>query len=664
MTGIAHAPAQWFWNIWQCHSGRAPAYRILARRLLMSDLTEKKLSDNAHLAGKSAGSAPADRLAGDDNERDSGTPKSPSSGSWHGDKVDPPAGTPRRESMQEQASESGSMRAPVPDRCERVFAAFSHIAPLILVLALLLQTWPDFWHALSGRAYFCPPEAQTVTVFMNSSAHSTWLAPQAPGLVNAMWPGFIWYLGLIAALGISIPEISDLVFPLANTVAGALLLLGVWALARAAGFNRKACLAGALIMLCSPMLIPLGHFTNPATLAAALLIFALLFFCLGWQKESSWICLPAGFILTALATLTGGVFHLILPLAASLVYLLWTGSYRRAQRADAILGFVLMLLIFGAWLGAVMLYAQPRGYLSSLTEGMLNTVWDEGTRFWLPAAVAGILTLPWLLSVLCVSWHKVALQAPMELKASRLENAGASFIWICLGVGVTLSVLTPPWPPQITAMALAAIAAPLLGKTLVNLSNFGSRLFFLICSLIFIILGFVTIGLHFNLSHEFILSIFPHDLPQRARFILLEVSAVPLIGIICLLGGLVMLRFVVAYRHASGVLFCTILAIILCQPAQLLLVPQLAASPDSPLRTLAQIEKGALPSESGTSAQQSDDSAIIPPEKMESGLPAQTEESPVVPPMETSDDRGPDADASSTNSPESSDTGLTQEQAQ
>ena len=253
-------------------------------------------------------------------------------------------------------------------------------------------------------------------------------------------------------------------FPLSGALAAALALLGVWGLSRAAGFGSKAALAAGLILLCMPIFAPLAHFTGPAALAAALLLFSLICFCRGWQAQRAWFYLPAGFVLAGLAGLTGGLFHLLLPLLASALFLLWRATFRRAQALDALTGFVLLLLLLALWLGGIILWTNAEGYMQGLFATVAQWHGPVTARWWLPLAVAGLGLVPWIGMAVCVSWQRVLRSAWSDLKASRAERAGSAFVWISVMLACLLSLFMPMAQIQSVAVCLACLTAPLLGR--------------------------------------------------------------------------------------------------------------------------------------------------------------------------------------------------------
>lgn len=513
--------------------------------------------------------------------------------------------------------------APVPPagRAEKFFQTLCCLGPLVLLAVLAAQAWPDFWQGWRDDALYCPAEVRNIQIFLHAQQDGQWLAPgaglateSAAGLA-AQWPGFTWFLASLAAL---LPP--ALLFPLSGALAAALALLGVWGLSRAAGFGSKAALAAGLILLCMPIFAPLAHFTGPAALAAALLLFSLICFCRGWQAQRAWFYLPAGFVLAGLAGLTGGLFHLLLPLLASALFLLWRATFRRAQALDALTGFVLLLLLPALWLGGIILWTNAEGYMQGLFATVRQWHGPVTARWWLPLSVAGLGLVPWIGVVVCVSWQRVLRSAWSDLKASRAERAGSAFVWISVMLACLLSLFMPMAQIQSVAVCLACLTAPLLGKALLRLPHLGSRLFYLIAALCLLHAGMALVAAGFGFSLDWMARFFSWPLSPEQREMILSLRALPVLGALCLLAAVAMTRFIRRDHPGGALLFCTLVAVILTQPAALMLAPELAALPEAHLSRLQDIRMPTTPENAATPA-----APLAPQEEATPSVPAAPE---------------------------------------
>lgn len=482
-----------------------------------------------------------------------------------------------------EAQKPGAAPGGSPDSpATRFFQGAARMGPLLLLILLAAQVWPTFL----GNNFYYPHEARSILIFSQTAQSGQWLAPAAGNLVQ--WPVFSWFLAGIAKVfpAFAAPQ-PDMLFSLAAALGALLALLGVWALSRVAGFGASAALAAGLLLLCAPLFMVLPHYTGPEPLAAALLLFSLVCFCRGWQKERAWLSLPAGFVLAALAGLAGGLFHLLLPLLASFAFLIWRGNLRRAQAPDALAGFALMLLMLAGWLGSVILLAQAEGYLRQLSAHFFFSPWAHGARWWLPLAVAAAGLVPWLAIVLCVSWNRALLEAWSHRKTIRSQNGGGAFIWIALISGCLLSLITPD--PASSVVALICLAAPLLGRALLRLSKLGSRIFYLFAALCLLHAGMALAAAGFGPSLEWLARFFSHSLTPEQREMILGLYALPILGAVCLVAAIALTRFTRREQPGGALMVCALFAAVLAQPAALLLTPELAAIPKAQLRRAGEI---------------------------------------------------------------------------
>ena len=471
-----------------------------------------------------------------------------------------------------------------PGFADKIFDAASIVGPLALLLIMLAQAWP----ALMGHSLYCPREAAGILAFTQTAQSGMWLAPAGDGL--SQWPVFFWFLrGIEALLTKAAPQFAHLLFPLAAMAGTLLCLVAVWVLGRVAGLDRRAALAGGMLLLCAPIFAPLSTFTGPEALAAAVTLLSLACLCHGWQQPGTTIALPLGFALAALAGLTGGLFYLLLPVLASLAFLLWRCGFRRAQKADGLVGFVLMLGIIGCWLAVVMLWHQPDGYLKNLGTQLVTWPITKAT-WWKPLAFAALGLLPWLAVICGVSWARVLRTAPADLAASRKEKAGIAFLWIALVFACLLSIFAADMVGA--AVCTASLAALLLGKALLRLPPAGAKLFYIIAALCLLHASMALVAAGFGYTLDWLGKFFHFTLTESQRTAVLGLKALPVLGGIGIVAAVLLARLVRRGAHggtSGSLVMCAVIAVILAQPASLMLMPQLEKTPEAQVKSLSAI---------------------------------------------------------------------------
>ena len=471
-----------------------------------------------------------------------------------------------------------------PGFADKIFDAASIVGPLALLLIMLAQAWP----ALMGHSLYCPREAAGILAFTQTAQSGMWLAPAGDGL--SQWPVFFWLLrGIEALLTKAAPQFAHLLFPLAAMAGTLLCLMAVWVLGRVAGLDRRAALAGGMLLLCAPIFAPLSTFTGPEALAAAVTLLSLACLCHGWQQPGTTISLPLGFALAALAGLTGGLFYLLLPVLASLAFLLWRCGFRRAQKADGLVGFVLMLGIIGCWLAVVMLWHQPEGYLKNLGTQLVTWPITKAT-WWKPLAFAALGLLPWLAVICGVSWARVLRTAPADLAASRKEKAGMAFLWIALVFACLLSIFAADMVGA--AVCTASLAALLLGKALLRLPPAGAKLFYIIAALCLLHASMALVAAGFGYTLDWLGKFFHFTLTESQRTAVLGLKALPVLGGIGIVAAVLLARLVRRGAHggtSGSLVMCAVIAVILAQPASLMLMPQLEKTPEAQVKSLSAI---------------------------------------------------------------------------
>lgn len=468
-----------------------------------------------------------------------------------------------------------------PGFADNIFDAASILGPLALLLIMLAQAWP----ALMGHSVYCPREAAGIMAFVQTAQSGMWLAPAGDGL--AQWPVFFWFLrGIDTLLAKAAPQFAHLLFPLAAMAGCLLTLVAVWVLGRVAGLDRRAALAGGILLLCAPIFAPLSTFVGPEALAAALTLFSLACLCHGWQKPGTTLTVPLGFVLAALAGLTGGLFNLLLPVLTSLVFLIWRCEFRRAQKVDGLLGFGLLLALVGCWLAVVILWQQPQGYLKDLGEHLVTWPLTKAT-WWKPLAFTALGMLPWLAVICGVSWARVLRTAPADLAASRKDNAGMAFLWIALVLACLLCIAAADMVGA--AVCAACLAGLLLGKALLRLSPAGAKLFYIIAALCLLHASMALVAAGFGYTLDWLGKFFHFTLSESQRAAVLGLKALPLLGGIGIVAAVLLARLVRRGAHggtSGSLVMCAAIAIVLAQPASLMLMPQLEKTPEAQVKSL------------------------------------------------------------------------------
>lgn len=450
---------------------------------------------------------------------------------------------------------------------QKAFAVLAKMGPLALLLLLACQLWPTF---LTGGLY-CPPETKLMDTVREALASGQWFAPLHNG--DAQLPVFVWMLAALDLVARMVPQLSAFVWPAGAALGGLACLWGTWALSRAAGFGPQAALASGLILLSSLLFPQLAHFMGPQGLATGLCLLSMAFFCMGWKKEHAWISLPLAFLTSGLAALTGGLVFLILPLLTSLVHLFWTWRIRRAQRLDALAGFLLLLLLGTLWAAAIIFWVQAEGYAQAVSGKFISLPWPLPAFWWLAPALAVLGLLPWLFVVTGVNWGRVFATSWKTLRASRKENSGSSFLWIALFFSLPLSLLGSGLAGATPALCLLAI---LLGRALVRMGSLGSKFFYLVIALLFLHAGMLLAALHFPVALEWLRTSTSLAIPQQYEALLTSLDALPVLGGLCIVFAVLLARFTRRAWPGGSLLVCTLFAILLAQPAHLWLAPQLA----------------------------------------------------------------------------------------
>ena len=273
----------------------------------------------------------------------------------------------------------------------------------------------------------------------------------------------------------------------------------------------------------------------------------------------------------------------------SLAFLFWRCGFRRAQQADGLLGFALLLIVVGCWLAVVMLWQQPQGYLKNLGEHIVTWPISKAT-WWKPLAFAGLGLLPWLAVICGVSWARVLRTAPADLAASRKEKAGMAFLWIALVIACLLCI--PAADMVGAAICTGSLAALLLGKALLRLTPAGAKLFYIIAALLLLHASMALVAAGFGYTLDWLGKLLHITLSESQRAALLGLKALPVLGGLGIVAAVLLARLVRRNAHggtSGSLVLCTAIAIVLAQPASLMLMPQLEKTPEAQVKSLSAI---------------------------------------------------------------------------
>lgn len=453
------------------------------------------------------------------------------------------------------------------------FRLLGKATPVTMLLFLAAVCWPVF---LVGDG-FCPGEAVNIK-FFGAAAQSP-LLPQADGLVAL--PGFTWLGALVLkcfpaqAAGLSV----------LSALGAFIALIGVWGVCRLLRLGRYTPLAACLALFCMPAFLAFSQFVGPVMTATGLSLLALGILGRAWTKDLDYPGMILGNLLAAAAGLTGGLLYALLPVISAFILCLWRCSFRRARQTDAIIGFAVFLFSLAIWAALAVMFTE--GTESSAVVKALIRLPSEPavTRQAVFLYLAG--SLPAILVIFCGNWPRILRGSLAELKASRTDPKTA-ILWIGLFVTLFLTVLTPHAADVFPAMAITAVLA---GQELLRLGKTGSRVFFILVTIVLLAAGFFccaatlpglqhwtasALGLNINAAAEKILA----DLAGLSLIKTIVFTALPVLSAAIILH--VVWRSVSA---AAGLLVTAVMVVVMAQPFGLFLAPSLREMPSLQLRT-------------------------------------------------------------------------------
>ena len=334
-----------------------------------------------------------------------------------------------------------------PSFLSRIFSffAFMPFIPLFFLLALTLVfslNARDLWyfqeilHASLLASFLQDP---SFVLSLNSVPYA-----EIPPLY------FAFLLGLkllVESLRLAEPSVSQLFF-MGAALSSVLFLLSGQIFGRlVARVDGRTLLASGIILLSSGFFVCLGHYAALDMLFASVLVLGLVCLFHGFVRPRSFVVLPLGFVLCALACLIQGLLGLALPLLALFAFAFWRKTPSRLFKLDMLIGLGLTVAILGSWAIGVYFETGSMDYLGSIARQQMGAnifnVSAAQNPWYTYLIRLPLFFLPWTLLLLCVRWHRIFSKGAIDalLVSQKPEGEGLAFLWIILLASLSLFVL-------------------------------------------------------------------------------------------------------------------------------------------------------------------------------------------------------------------------------
>ena len=165
-----------------------------------------------------------------------------------------------------------------------------------------------------------------------------------------------------------------------------------------------------------------------------------------------------------------------------------------------------------------------------------------------------------------------------------------AFLWIALVFACLLSIFAADMVGA--AVCTACLAALLLGKALLRLPVAGAKLFYIIAALCLLHASMALVAAGFGYTLDWLGKFFHFTLTESQRTAVLGLKALPVLGGIGIVAAVLLARLVRRGAHggtSGSLVMCAVIAVILAQPASLMLMPQLEKTPEAQVKSLSAI---------------------------------------------------------------------------
>lgn len=267
-----------------------------------------------------------------------------------------------------------------------------------------------------------------------------------------------------------------------------------WIFALITEQNNSTAFASGLILLSSLLTFVLPYVSSDSLIFTSVTLFALICLYRGWLKPSAPLWLTLGFFFTGLAGLSGGLIGFLIPLLSSIIFLLWRGTIKRAGHYDGALAFGIMLVMLFGWGSLILSMDNGRELLLTLVDEQIiepfHTIIHTSCQNCLSSIeTISLVWLPWTLVLLFIPWTKLY-TLPHKLVDYRNTHPGQGWLWITVLIILSCTMFIST-VDTLSIIPLYSTLGILTAQGLLSFSGKKSRVFYLIVSLYFLIIGVI-----------------------------------------------------------------------------------------------------------------------------------------------------------------------------
>ena len=455
----------------------------------------------------------------------------------------------------------------------KIYNAFAYFPWILLTAFFVAQTILT----LDARALWFSDEIRHANAFTSMLESGKWFVLQMNGEIYPDKPPlYFWFLrGIYHYLKVEGP----MLYMAAAAISGLLYLWATLLLARIVGRadGRTMTAAGIMLLSCG-YFIGVTHYARMDLLFSVFIILSHMAFFVAFTKKRATFLMMLAFGFAALACLVKGPLGLALPLATSVLFLLWRGKPLRLFSFDCLVGLIAGALVIGGWLAGVV--HETGGN----TNFIINELWGrqvvqrataafhhaESWRYYLIRFP--LMLLPWVLVILCLPYHRIFCKnARVAIAASRKsEKEGLAFLW-CMVIAA-LALLTALSSKILIYLLPILPAVAILGARAVLQLSGGRAVFFRLLLTLFLLVG--GAGLLIASMSIFNMAPLP-DCFGLPKWTLDFNPAFFIVAAVILLNGFALWLLLPSSKPEGVLLIMAIFAVILCFPLFKLAAPTL-----------------------------------------------------------------------------------------